>query len=51
MVCDTINTPSSPTGIPGMNCSKFTNNSYKDVPSELRNKIKLFINIVLILKS
>lgn len=51
MVCDTINTPSSTTGRPGMYCSIFTNKSYKDVPSELRNKMKLFSNPVLILKA
>ena len=51
MVCDTSNTPSSPAGRPGMYCSIFTNKSYKDVPPELRNKMKLFSNPVLILKA
>lgn len=50
MVCDTTNV-SEPKGRPGMYCSIFTNKSYKDVPSELRNKMKLFSNPVLILKA
>lgn len=51
LVCDTANTPSEPKGRPGMYCSIFTNKSYKDVPLELRDKMKLFSNPVLILKA
>lgn len=50
MVCDTTNI-SEPKGRPGMYCSMFTNKSYNDVPTEIRTKMKLFTNPVLILKA
>lgn len=50
MVCDTTNV-SEQKGRPGMYCSIYTNKSYKYIPSELRNKMKLFSNPVLILKA
>lgn len=50
MVCDTTNVPEQK-GRPGMFCSMFTNKSYKNVPADIRTKIKTFKNPVLILKA
>ena len=50
MVCDTTNV-SEPKGRPGMYCSMFTNQSFENIPADIRTKMKLFTNPVLILKA
>ena len=50
MVCDPSKA-SPPTGRPGMYCSMFTSKSYKNIPADIRTKIKIFKEPVLILKA
>jgi len=49
LVCDTTHVQ-EPSGIPGMYCSIFTNESYKDIPKDIRNNIKKISKPALILK-